>query len=78
MSENPPITIPLIIVEDVKTYRAEDVPNEFLEAIRKEIGYDAMTDEQKRIVDAGDEIAGQFPEGLTKEELSVWIKNRLL
>jgi hypothetical protein len=35
-----------------------------------------MTDEQKRIVDAGDEIAGQFPDGLTKEQLSAWIRER--
>jgi hypothetical protein len=31
--------------------------------------YADLTDEQKRIVDADDEIAGQFPEGLTKEQL---------
>jgi hypothetical protein len=37
----------------MKTYRAEDVPEEFLEAIRTEIGYGDMTDEQQRIVDAG-------------------------
>jgi hypothetical protein len=42
------------------------------------VEYADMTDEQKRIVDAGDEIAGQFPEGLTKAELSAWIKQRFL
>jgi hypothetical protein len=49
-------------------------PDEFLEAVRLEIGYDDMTDEQKRIVDAGNEIEGQFPEALR----SAWIKDRLL
>jgi hypothetical protein len=40
--------------------------------------YDDLTEEQQRIVDAGNEIAGQFPEGLSKEELSACIKERLL
>jgi hypothetical protein len=39
------------------------------------IEYENMTDEQKRIVDAGNELAGQFPEGLTKEQLSAWIRD---
>src|ERR1700733_14674622 len=34
------------------------------------IEYADMTDEQKRIVDAGDDIADQFPDGLTKEQLN--------
>jgi hypothetical protein len=40
------------------------------------VDYADMTDEQKRIVDAGDEIAGQFPDGLTKEQLSARIRER--
>ena len=40
------------------------------------IEYDDMTDEQKRIVDAGDEIAGTFPSNLSREELSAWIEQR--
>jgi hypothetical protein len=39
--------------------------------------YSDMTDEQKRIVDAG-EIAGAFPGNMTKEELAAWIRERLL
>jgi hypothetical protein len=42
------------------------------------IEYDAMTDEQKRIVNAGSQIAGQFPDWLSKVELSAWIKERRL
>jgi hypothetical protein len=78
ISEKPQVTIPLAIVEDVRTFRPEDTPDEFLEAIRTEIGYDAMTDEEKRIVDAGNQIAGRFPERLSKGELSAWIKERFL
>jgi hypothetical protein len=37
-----------------------------------------MTDEEKRIVDAGNQIAGRFAEMLSKGELSVWIKERFL
>jgi hypothetical protein len=37
MREKPQITIPMVVVEDMKTYRAEDVPDEFLEAIRTEM-----------------------------------------
>jgi hypothetical protein len=40
------------------------------------VEYEDMSDEQKRIVDAGDEIVGQFPEGLTKEQLAAWIRER--
>jgi hypothetical protein len=42
------------------------------------IEYDAMADEQKGIVNAGSQIAGQFPDGLSKVELSAWIKERRL
>src|SRR5271155_4288413 len=31
-----------------------------------DVEYDDMTDEQKRIVDAGETIAGAFPQGLTR------------
>jgi hypothetical protein len=31
MSEKPQVTIPLAIVEDVRTFRPEDTPDEFLE-----------------------------------------------
>jgi hypothetical protein len=40
------------------------------------VEYADMTDEQKRIVDAGNEIAGTFPTGLTREELIAWMKER--
>ncbi len=33
---------------------------------QREVTYDQMTDEQKRIVDAGNEIAGTFPQGLRR------------
>ena len=52
------------------------MPDGFLEAIRTEIGYE--TDEQQRIVDAGNEIADQLPDWLSKEELAAWIKDRFL
>ena len=42
------------------------------------IEYADMTPEQQRIVDAGDQIAEQFREGLTKEQLSAWIRERFL
>jgi hypothetical protein len=35
-----------------------------------------MTDEQKRIVEAGETIAGSFPQGLTREQLSAWMDAR--
>jgi hypothetical protein len=38
------------------------------------IEYEDMTDEQKRIVDAGNTIAGTFPTRLTRDELSAWMK----
>jgi len=31
-----------------------------------------MTDEQKRIVAAGDNIAGSIPQGLSRDQLSAW------
>lgn len=40
------------------------------------IDYADMTDEQKRIVDAGDQIAGTFPQGMTREQLSAWMDER--
>jgi hypothetical protein len=41
------------------------------------IEYTDMTDEQKRIVDAGNEpIAGTFPTGLTRDEMLAWITQR--
>ena len=42
------------------------------------VEHEDMTPEQQRIVDAGDEVAGQFPEGLTKEQLSAWIREWFL
>ena len=39
------------------------------------VEYENMTDEQKRIVDAGDEVAGLFPEGLTREQLAIHLKS---
>lgn len=43
-----------------------------------EVRYDAMTDEQKRIVDGGRTVAGQFPTGLSKADLSAWNRNRFV
>ena len=37
-----------------------------------------MTPEQRRIIEAGQTIAGSFPVGLSKEELSKWIQDRFL
>jgi hypothetical protein len=42
------------------------------------IEFDDMTDEQKRIVEAGQTIAGSFPQGQSKEALSAWIMERFL
>jgi hypothetical protein len=36
-----------------------------------------MTDEQKRIVAAGQSIAGSFPKNLTKNQLVVWMRDNL-
>lgn len=38
------------------------------------IDYEDMTPEQQTIVDAGKTIAGQFPAGLSRDELSSWIR----
>jgi hypothetical protein len=41
------------------------------------VGYADMTDEQKRMVDAGHAPpAGQFPSGLSRDELVAWMKKR--
>lgn len=37
------------------------------------IEYEDMTPEQKRIIDGGQVVAGSFPRGLSKAELSAWI-----
>ncbi len=37
-----------------------------------------MTPEQQKMIDAGQAIAGAFPRGLTKAELSAWIAAKLL
>jgi hypothetical protein len=42
------------------------------------IEFEDMTDEQKRIVEAGQSIAGSFPHGQPKEALSAWIMQRFL
>lgn len=42
------------------------------------VEYDDMTDEQKRIVDAGQQIAGAFPQGLSREDLTLWIGKNLV
>ncbi len=52
---------PIVIVKDLKTYRAEDVLDEYLEAIARELGfveYEDMGEEGRKIVDAGNQIAG--------------------
>lgn len=42
------------------------------------IEYADMGDEGQRIVDAGDQdqIAGTFPQGMTREQLSAWMDER--
>jgi hypothetical protein len=40
------------------------------------IEYANMTDEQRRIVGAGQMIEGLFRSGLTREEPSAWIRER--
>jgi hypothetical protein len=35
-----------------------------------------MTDDQKCIVEADENIAGAFPQGLSREELSAWFDAR--
>jgi len=42
------------------------------------IDYADMTPEQQRIVDAGQTIAGSFPSGLSRDELSAWIRKRFI
>jgi hypothetical protein len=42
------------------------------------IDYADMTREQQRIVDAGKTIAGQFPVGLSRDELGTWIRERFI
>jgi hypothetical protein len=41
-----------------------------------DIKYEDMTDEQKRIVEAGENIAGAFPQGLSPDDLSAWFDAR--
>jgi hypothetical protein len=40
------------------------------------IELDDMGDEGQRIVAAGSEIAGTFPQGLTRDELAAWMRDR--
>jgi hypothetical protein len=42
------------------------------------VEYEDMADEGRRIVDAGDQIGGTFPSGLTNEELGAWIDRQFL
>jgi hypothetical protein len=42
------------------------------------IDYADMMPEQQRIVDAGRRIAGSFPPGLSRDELSAWIRERFV
>lgn len=51
--------------DDLPTQKAAEV-----------IEYDDMTDEQKRIVDAGQTIAGAIPKGLNREQLNQWMRGR--
>lgn len=37
------------------------------------IEYEDMTDAQRRIVDAGDTVAGEIPLGLSSEERFAWL-----
>ena len=76
-------TLPVVIGHEVKTYRPEDVPEEFIAALERELSSDAvveyedMTEEQQRIVDAGNAPpAGRFPTGLSRDELIAWMKTR--
>jgi hypothetical protein len=42
------------------------------------IEFDDMTDEQQRIIEAGQTVAGSFPQGMSKQELSAWIMQRFI
>ncbi len=66
------ITIPTVITHDVKSFRCEDTPDEMIDALEIELA--DMGEEGQRIVAAGNEIAGVFPSGLTRDELSAWMK----
>jgi hypothetical protein len=41
-----------------------------------DVEYKDMTNEQKRIVEACESIAGAFPQGLSRDELSAWFDAR--
>ena len=43
-----------------------------------EVKYDDITDGQKRTVDGGQTVEGQFPTELSEADLSAWIMNRLV
>jgi len=60
---------------DDKTRIDEDQP---IPAAQQVIEWEDMTDEQKRIVEAGQTIAGTFPQGLSKADLSAWIMQRFV
>lgn len=40
------------------------------------VEYEMMGEEGQRIVDAGETIAGSFPQGMTRDELSVWLDEK--
>ena len=41
-----------------------------------DVEYEDMSNEQKRIVEAGENIAGAFPQGFSRDELSAWFDVR--
>jgi hypothetical protein len=43
-----------------------------------EVMYDVMGPEGQRIADGGMTVAGQFPRGLSKADLSAWIRDRFV
>jgi len=53
----------------------KDRPASLFQALA-DISYGDMTDEQKRIVDAGRTIEAGFPSGLSCDELVAWVRDR--
>ncbi|MGD0107695.1 MAG: hypothetical protein ABSC06_27200 [Rhodopila sp.] len=74
---------PIVIVNDFRTHRPEDVPDAFVQALRDEltpvIEYEDMSPEAQRIVDAGNvdlKYCIKLPSGLTRDELIAWMKQQ--
>lgn len=70
--------IPTVIATDVRSFAAEDTPQEIIDAIERELGMVVELADMgliaQRIVEAGNHIAGTFPSGLSRDELMAWMK----